>query len=161
MLHRLIAPLPPGRYALDSPAFLRWWLLQRLSSLTSPLYLDHVKGTAIHTAWLRLLGARIGSSVRISPAATIADPHLLHIGDGTRISAASIAGSTVRGRVLAVGPVAVGRQCRVGDRCVLLPCSTLKDGVALEPLTVVTEGQVRPHRGWIDLIHNCPASFTC
>lgn len=43
LLHRLVAPCRPGRYALQSLPFLRWWFATRLTGYTSPIYVNHYR----------------------------------------------------------------------------------------------------------------------
>jgi hypothetical protein len=53
----LAGRLAPGSYPLWGLTYFRWWLADRLVE-TVPVYL--ITGSALHPAWLRLLGARIG-----------------------------------------------------------------------------------------------------
>ena len=134
--------MPPGDYALNSPAFLRWWFLVRLERLASPVYMDHMKGTALYTWWLRAQGAQVGDNVRFGQGAVVSDPDMLVLGDDALVGkGARLMGSVVREGVLRRGRVEVGARSHVGTNAVMLPGSALGPDALLDRLSVATEGQ--------------------
>ena len=136
------AQLPAGDYAVNSPAFLRWWFLARLERLASPVYMDHMKGTPLHTLWLRAQGAQIGENVRFGQGAVISDPDLVCLGDDVLVGkGARLMGSIVREGVLRRGRIVVGARSHIGTNAVMLPRSALGQDALLDRLSVATEGQ--------------------
>ncbi len=134
--------LPAGDFPLHSGAYLRWWFMARLVKLASPVYMDHMKGTALYTWWLRALGATIGNGVRFHPGAVVSDPDMLVLGDDVLVGkGARLTGSLVRDGVLRRGKVEVGARAHVNTHAVMLPGSSLGQDAMLDRLGVATEGQ--------------------
>ena len=134
--------LLPGDYAVNSVPFLRWWFMTRLLALTSPVYLDHMKGTFVYIWWLRALGATVGDKVRFHAGTVLTDPDLVKLGDDVLLGkGARLISSIVRDGVLRRGWVVVGERAHVGTHAVMLPGSQLGRDSLLDRLSVAVEGQ--------------------
>lgn len=77
----LLLGIPAGRYPLWGMTYFRWWLADRISSI-SPVYL--LSGSTLLNLYLKALGAKIGHDVSIS-SVHIRMPSLLTIEDGVSI----------------------------------------------------------------------------
>lgn len=143
MLYYLFGRGPPvGKYAVNSAPFLRWWFVSRLLSSTHPVYMIHFEGTVLHTAWLRLLGAKIGHGASVKAGAVIIDPVKVRLGANASIGrAATVAASCVRDGLLILGPISIGQDAEVGPKAVLLPHSTVAAGAFVPAQGVVKEGE--------------------
>jgi len=70
-----------GRYPLWGGTYFRWWLADRITSI-SPVYL--LSGSTLLNLYLKALGAKIGHDVTIS-SVHIRMPSLLQIEDGVNL----------------------------------------------------------------------------
>jgi hypothetical protein len=127
---------PPGRFAIGSRPFFRWWSLFqlqiifcRLPALEEALRL--VPG--LYSLWLRLWGARIGRLTYWSPGTTITDRSFLAIGNdvvfgaGVRLNAHVLAKNQDGQMQLILAPV------NVGDRAIVGGYSLLTAGTMISP----------------------------
>jgi acetyltransferase-like isoleucine patch superfamily enzyme len=131
-----------GDYAVNSVPFLRWWFMTRLLALTSPVYVDHMKGTFVYIWWLRALGATVGEKVRFHAGVVLTDPDLVKLGDDVLLGkGARLISSIVRDGVLRRGLVVVGERAHVGTHAVMMPGSQLGRDSLLDRLSVAVEGQ--------------------
>lgn len=134
--------LPAGDYTVNSMAFLRWWFMTRLLALTSPVYVDHMKGTFLYIWWLRALGATVGDNVRFNAGVVMTDPDLIKLGKDVLLGkGARLVSSIVRDGVLRRGPIVVGERAQVGTHAVMMPGSLLGRDSLLDRLSVAVEGQ--------------------
>ena len=134
--------LTAGSYTVNSLPFLRWWFMSRLLSLTSPVYVDHMKNTIMYIWWLRALGANVGEKVRFHAGVVLTDPDLITLGDDVVLGkGARLVGSIVRDGVLIRGDVRVGNRGHVSTQAVMMPGSRLGQDSLLDRLSVAVEGQ--------------------
>ena len=70
---------------------------------------------------------------------------LITIGDDTRVGADTIlSGGVVEEGLLKIGPINIGKRCRIGNRCVLRPWASMMEASSLEDLTLLrSENRVR------------------
>jgi acetyltransferase-like isoleucine patch superfamily enzyme len=153
----LLLPMGPGQCEVNSPLYLSWWFASRLVSVTYPVYMSHMRGTIVHTWWLRALGARIGKDVRLSRGVVLTDPDMTILHNGSVLGKCRLVGSVVRDGVLTRGIVEVGEGAQVCTHAIMQPGSTLAEGSVLQPLSVASEGQqLLPAHA---VFEGAPASF--
>ncbi|TFJ86619.1 hypothetical protein NSK_002273 [Nannochloropsis salina CCMP1776] len=134
--------LTAGSYTVNSLPFLRWWFMSRLLSLTSPVYVDHMKNTIMYIWWLRALGSNVGEKVRFHAGVVLTDPDLITLGDDVVLGkGARLVSSIVRDGVLIRGDVRVGNRGHVSTQAVMMPGSRLGQDSLLDRLSVAVEGQ--------------------
>ncbi|MFG1633416.1 Pls/PosA family non-ribosomal peptide synthetase [Pseudonocardia alni] len=126
-------------------AHLRFWVVSTLIR-TNPMAL--AVGTPLYTAWLRLLGARIGRGSALFGAVPVATD-LVRVGARTIVHPeASLQGYRAVPGALEFGPVGVGDDCVVGEAAVLDIRTWMQDGSqlghasALRPGVTVPAGEV-------------------
>ena len=133
--------LRPGVYPLWGWVYFRWWLADRLLE-AAPTYM--IAGSSLYVGWLRALGARIGRDVMVG-SITLRAPDLLEIGDGAIIgNAVNLENASVRGGMLHLGRIAIGRECAVGSFCVLEGDVALGEGAHLQGQTALRSGERVP-----------------
>lgn len=153
----LVLPPGPGQCEVNSPMYLSWWFASRIVSVTYPVYMSHMRGTVVHTWWLRALGARIGKGVRLSRGVVMTDPDMTILHDNSVLGKCRLVGSIVRDGILTRGIVEVGVGAQVGTHAIMQPGSTLAEGAVLQPLSVAAEGQqLLPAHA---VFEGAPASF--
>ena len=146
----------PGSLPIQSAAYVRRWLLDRLMmfslDLTNSLY-----ATIYLAPYLRLLGARIGRHSEISTASHIT-PDLLTFGEGTFIAdGACLGASTVRNGMLHVAETRIGNRSFIGNSALVPAATRIPDGCLVGCLsTPPSEGEPFPAgTSWLGL----PAMF--
>ena len=133
--------LRPGSYPLWGWVYFRWWLADRLLE-AAPTYM--IAGSSLYGGWLRALGADIGREVMLG-SITLRVPDLLDIGDGTSIgNAVNLENACVRGGMLHLGRISIGRDCAVGSFSVLEGDVALADGAHLQGQTALRSGERVP-----------------
>ena len=133
--------LKPGSYPLWGFVYFRWWLADRLVE-AAPTYM--IAGSSLYVLWLRALGARIGRDVMVG-SLTLRVPELLQIGDGTSIgNAVNFENACVRGGMLHLGHIEIGRDAAVGSFSVLEGDVAMGDGAHLQGQTALRTGERVP-----------------
>ena len=133
----LLGRMRPGHHPLWGWYYLRFWFVRQL---TRAVAIKYMAGTPLLSLYYRLLGARIGRDVFLGGAG-LATPDLLDVGDGTSVGYdTSIDGSWVEDGMLHLAPIAIGRNCVVGNRAVLGGHTVMEDGSALDDLSYLAEG---------------------
>ncbi len=142
----LLGRIRPGRHRIWGFYYWRWWLTHRLLAATP---LDYLVETPWLALYLRLMGARIGSGVHLG-STSVSAFDLLEIGDSSSIGVdVRLAGYTLEGGWLLVGPIRIGRRCYVGSRCILGLDTELEDGAVLEDLSLLpTGGRIPAGHRW-------------
>ncbi len=136
---RIMSPRSgPGVFAARSMLGLRKWFSDSLLEM-SLQYTNSLYSTLYTSAWLRLLGARIGRGAEVSTAAHL-DPEMLTIAQGSFVAdMASVGSATFHNGWLVRRPTLVGRRAFVGNAAVVPAGTTLGDesliGVATVPPT--------------------------
>ncbi|MFC4429605.1 Pls/PosA family non-ribosomal peptide synthetase [Citricoccus alkalitolerans] len=112
-----------------SLAYVRFWFIKALVNL-NPLMA--FVGTPIIPFYLRLLGAKVGSNVLILTPVIPVVTDLLTIGDNTVINKNTrYNGYRAHDGWIQTGPVTLGRDVYVSEKCVLDIGSTMGDGAQL------------------------------
>lgn len=133
----LLGRMKPGSHPLWGWYYLRFWFVRQLSRAVAVRYMA---GTPLLGWYYRLLGARIGRDVFLGGAG-LATPDLLDIGDGTSVGYdTSVDGSWVEDGLLQLAPIAIGKNCVVGNRSVLGGHTAMEDGSELGDLSYLAEG---------------------
>jgi non-ribosomal peptide synthetase-like protein len=133
----IIGRTKPGRYPLWGAYYYRWWLVQRIQTLT---HMKWFQGTPIMRIYLRALGARVGADAIISEIESGAID-LVSIGRGASIGGkVKFANAEVVGNELIIGTVDVGDEAYVGTSCVLGHDVLVGEGAELADLTAVGQG---------------------
>jgi non-ribosomal peptide synthetase-like protein len=133
--------LKPGSYPLWGWVYFRWWLADRLIE-AAPTYM--IAGSSLYVLWLRALGARIGRDVMLG-SLTLRVPELLHIGDGASIgNAVNLENAQVRGGMLHLGRIEIGRDGSVGSFSVLEGDVAVGVGAHLQGQTALRSGERVP-----------------
>ena len=133
--------LEAGSYPLWGWVYFRWWLADRLLE-AAPTYM--IAGSSLYVGWLRALGARIGTDVNIG-SVTFRVPDLLAIDDGASVgNAVNLENACVRGGMLHLGMIAIGRECAIGSFCVIEGDVAVADGAHLRGQTALRSGERVP-----------------
>ncbi len=120
--------IPPGRIAVGSRAFFRWWALFQLQVIFCRLplleeLLRLVPG--LYSQWLRLWGARIGRFTYWSAGMMITDRSFLDIGNdvvfgaGVRLNPHVLTKGTEGQLQLLLAPVKIGDRTMIGGYALL------------------------------------------
>lgn len=143
--------LKPGSYPLWGIAYYRWWLADRLAE-TAPTYM--INGSPLYAAWLRLLGARVGTDANLG-SVTIRVPELVTIGAGASIgNAVNLENARVEGGLLHLGRIDVGAEACVGSYVVIEGDTAIGEYGHLEGQSALASGQHVPAR---KVWHGSPA----
>ena len=121
--------------------FVKWWALNKAQSLAAKMLAVHLKGTIFLNYWLKMQGARIGSSVVIDTI-DITDPSLLAVADGAVIAeGVLILGHEVRNEVLSFRHVKIGQKASISPYAVLQKGTIVPNGVVVPPLQKTEQGK--------------------
>src|SRR5262245_55469716 len=152
----LVGRWKPQQIRLWSLAYVRFWIVKTLvrSSPAARLFI----GTPLYVLYLRALGAKIGPHVVIFSRRVPVCTDLLTIGAGAVIRKEAILNCyrAQAGRI-ETGPVTLGRDVFVGERCVLDIDTSMADGAQLGHASALHSGQTVPTaERW----HGSPAQRT-
>jgi acetyltransferase-like isoleucine patch superfamily enzyme len=131
LMRLLSAGVRPGRHKLFSAAGATWMTMNGVQAIAARLFLPVVPGGYFSTTYFRLAGCRIGKDVWII-GATILDPHLVSIGDGTVIGGEAVISPHIAGGTdVYFGPIRIGSDCRIGAHSVICAGATVGDGAVV------------------------------
>lgn len=123
-----------GRYPLWGMTYFRWWLADRIGSI-SPVYL--LSGSTLLNLYLKALGAKIGHDVNIS-SVHIRMPSLLTIEDGVSIgSNVNLENAKVEHGHLVLGSITLKQDSYIGSYAVLEENTVLEAKAHVNALTAV------------------------
>ncbi|WHP04343.1 MULTISPECIES: delta-poly-L-ornithine synthetase PosA [Acinetobacter] len=123
-----------GRYPLWGMTYFRWWLADRIGSI-SPVYL--LSGSTLLNLYLKALGAKIGHDVNIS-SVHIRMPSLLTIEDGVSIgSNVNLENAKVEHGHLVLGSITLKQDSYVGSYAVLEENTVLEAKAHVNALTAI------------------------
>ncbi len=133
----ILGRMKPGRYPLWGVYYYRWWLVQRLVSLTHPKWFQ---GSPVMRWFLQALGTSVGRNAIIGDI-DIGAFDLLSIGENASIGGkVKFNNARVEGATFVVGETSVGRDSYVGTSCVLEDDVAVGEGAELRDLTAVAAG---------------------
>jgi acyl-CoA synthetase (AMP-forming)/AMP-acid ligase II/acetyltransferase-like isoleucine patch superfamily enzyme len=123
----------PGRHAVWSNYYLRWWFVDVCRKLIGRGVWGSHDGML--NVYYRLLGASIGQNVRISLKAEVAEFDLVTIGSNSKVEYATVRGFAVDNGAILFGPVSVGQNSSVGARSVVAPYTSVPSNTHLGAAT--------------------------
>lgn len=136
-----------GRFKIQSIpiwslAYFRFWVVKALMR-TSPA--AAFKGTHIYSAYLRLMGAKIGRNVVISCRHAPVCADMLSIGDNTVLRKdTTVLGYRAQSNFIHIGPVEIGSNAFVGEASVLDINTAMGDDTQLGHASSLQSGQRVP-----------------
>jgi NDP-sugar pyrophosphorylase family protein len=141
ILMRLLSPaVRPGTHRLFSAATAFWMAMNGVQAVAARLFLPVVPGGYLPTMYYRVAGCRIGKDVWIV-GATILDPHLVSIGDGSIIGGDVVISPHIAGGGdVYFGQISIGRDCRIGAHSVICAGVTVGDGASVGIRTFLRKG---------------------
>ena len=133
----LLGRVRPGNYPLWGWFYWRFWFVR---AVVRAVPVQYLAGTPFLNLYYRLMGARIGKDVFLGGHG-LSTFDVLKIGEGSSVGAdTSIDGACVEAGELRIAPVAIGRNCWVGNRCALGAGSVMEDGAGLDDLSLLEDG---------------------
>jgi acetyltransferase-like isoleucine patch superfamily enzyme/acyl carrier protein len=129
----VIGRYKPGRYAIWSLYYLRWWFVD----VCRKLFLKGIWGSNDMSLRLyyRMLGAKIEDGASISRDTELAEFDLVHVGRNAAVELSTLRGFGVDNGCMLLGHVKVGDNASVGIRSVVAPNTEVPDGEHLGPGT--------------------------
>ncbi|CAF3762763.1 unnamed protein product [Rotaria sp. Silwood1] len=123
---------------LYSLCYYRWWFLERLWSINNTYWLQHLVGTPLYNAYLRLCGARIGINTHIYT--TLIDaPWMLDVGDSTIIgSETRLLSLSYYDQTYELHPILIGSHCLIETRSILYGGVNIQTNVHIKSMSVIT-----------------------
>ncbi len=131
----LLKNIKAGHYAVYSPMYVKKWLADQFCAL-SLVILHPIYATVYISAYLRLLGAKIGRNSEISTASNIT-PQLLSIGNESFIAdAVNLGEADVRDNCLILEQTAIGHKTFVGNSALIPQGTILGDNMLIGVLSI-------------------------
>ncbi|KAG7369620.1 AMP-binding enzyme [Nitzschia inconspicua] len=120
----VIGRYKPGRYAIWSSYYLRWWFVD----VCRKLFLKGIWGSSGWTLnlYYRMLGAKIGYGAKIAPDCELAEFDLVYIGRKAAVELSTVRGFGVDNGCMILGHAKVGDYSSVGLRSVVAPNTTVE-----------------------------------
>ena len=115
----IIGRFKPGRYQLWGAMYLRWWIVSQISMICGKGIFS--MDPRLLCLYYRMLGASIGSNVKIHGDAKLGEWDLIHIGDDVCIDAAIVRPFTLDEGHFIQLPIKIGSYCSVGAKSVVIP----------------------------------------
>ena len=114
--------------------------------LAGPWLLDAALATPLMSAYLRLMGAKVGRDVWCETM-TITEFELAQLGDGCAINRNSVVETHLfHDRLMRIGPATLGAGSTLGPSSAMLPDTTMGAGCAVGGRSVVMRGEQLPPR---------------
>ena len=128
----IIGRYQEGIYPMWGPYHTRWWFVQKVLAICGRGGFELSNATLIW--YYRLLGARIGKGVTISPSATIGEYDLLELQDGVNLDKCICRGFAVEQNTsMFLGRIRLGKQSSIGLNSIVAPGTSLGDGLCIGP----------------------------
>lgn len=128
----IIGRIKEGVYPMWGSYHTRWWLVQKILQVTGRGHFGSYNSTLI--LYYRMLGARIGSGVKIATSATLGEYDLLEIADGANLDKCICRGFAAEQNThMYLGKIRVGKDSSVGLNSIVAPGTTLPDGACIGP----------------------------
>ena len=141
----LMAPYRPERRPLWSGSVRRTELVTGVyENLAVMFLLDLLRGTPFIVWFLRAFGAKIGRRCYIDTT-WFTEFDLIDIGDETALNEnANLQTHLFQDRVMATGPVRLGKRCVIGAMSVVLLDAQVEDGATVGDLSLIMKGERLP-----------------
>lgn len=137
----LIGRYKPGKHALWSGYYFRWWLANRIQFLCR---LDAIAATPLMNIYARMMGAKIGKGAMIDTF-QISSWDLIKIGNNSSIGMDSqLLGYRVEDGYLIIGSVEIGNDAFVGIHSALGLNVRMENRTALDDQSYLPDGSVIP-----------------
>ncbi|MCG3177216.1 MAG: hypothetical protein MOGMAGMI_02184 [Candidatus Omnitrophica bacterium] len=139
----------PGLHPMYSPEAAEWAAYNSLVLVANAAFLDVLRVSFYQTWFYRLMGAKVGSGVRINTGG-LADLELLEIGDNALIGGgtALICHGFERGFVR-LAPTRIGANVSIGLNTVIMPDCQIGDGAVVTPCSYLPKGtRIPPKALW-------------
>lgn len=122
----------PGVYPMWSTYHLRWWIVNQALLISGRgIFAMH---PALERIYMQLLGARVGSNVRVSKLARFGEYDLLDIGDNCLIDKAIVRGFCVeRDGYFRLGRIMIGDNVVINTYTQLAPDTIIMDNQVFGP----------------------------
>jgi len=131
-----------GSESFFSFRFLLWHVFADVIYFCSSTVLYPFSGTAIFALWLRLMGAKIGKNVFISPEqGGYRELNFLEIGDDAVVLTPNLHAHYTDHGTLQFAPVKISAGCRINVGATVLPLTKYEPGCTLRPFAVAMKGQ--------------------
>ncbi|MFI5385537.1 MAG: Pls/PosA family non-ribosomal peptide synthetase, partial [Fimbriimonadales bacterium] len=120
-----------------------------IHDFAAPLFISDLEGTPYLSAFMKMMGARIGRRAFINTT-DWTETDLINLGEDVSINSnAPLQAHLFEDRVMKVGPIKVGPRCSVGNYSVILCDSELKPDAHVGHLSLVMKGETIPsHTYW-------------
>jgi acetyltransferase-like isoleucine patch superfamily enzyme len=139
----------PGRHPLRSVTTVFWMAMNGVQTLALRLVLPVVPGGWLPVLYYRLAGCRIGRDVWIT-GVTIIDPALVSIADGTVIGGDVVISAHIAGgNDLYLGPIRIGKDCRIGAHAVICAGVVIGDAATLGVRAYLRKGRIVPPGAYV------------
>ncbi len=137
----VIGRFKPGRYALWSSYYWRFWFVRQAQSIV-PLH--PLIGSPWLAGYCRLMGAKIGKDVYLGSSEFIAYD-LIAIGSSSSIGGDSyLLGCEIVDGWLEIAPIQVGKGCYIGTKSLLGLNTQMEDGAELGDLSYLPDDRTIP-----------------
>jgi acetyltransferase-like isoleucine patch superfamily enzyme len=152
LLSMILPAIPTGTYPLGRSSAIRRWLLRygivnylRLPGLTRLIFANPL----LRQTYLRLHGAHVDRTARLSYDIHLLDPSLVTIGPNSKVGAmVTLFGHFSDEHGFVFGPIAIGSNVLIGGHTLIGPNVVLNNGCVVQggshvlPGTVVPSGEV-------------------
>lgn len=136
-----------GRHSIHSKEAKNWLGYNCLVLIANAAFLDVLRLSPFQMLFYRLMGARIGSQVRINTGG-LADLAMLEIGEGSVIGGGTaLICHAIAREVLYLEPVRIGKWVSIGLGSVIMPGCEIGDGAVVPPLSYLAPGTRVPAKG--------------
>ena len=148
----LLGRVRPGEYPLYGLFYFRWWLAERLTALVN---VKLIADSALYPFFLRIMGARVGTSCHIGTMSVGACGDLIEIGDDVVIGADVVLAVSLieRGRLI-LKKVTIHSGAIIGSHCVIEGGATIGEGAEVASLSMIPDGMDVPS---FQRFHGSPA----
>jgi acetyltransferase-like isoleucine patch superfamily enzyme len=134
----VIGKYKAGRYPLWGAMYLKWWLVEQVVHIMGKGFfrddLPIIGPSMVRLYWV-LMGAQIGSRVKIHKDAKLGQADLLRIGDDVLIDNATIRPFSIEEGHFVLLPITIGSRCSIGVKTSIAAGSELPSGTCLGPLS--------------------------
>jgi acetyltransferase-like isoleucine patch superfamily enzyme len=121
-----------------------WMMLNSIHTMAFRVILPLVPAGYFSTMYFRLAGCRIGKGVWLTTASLL-DPYLISIGDGTVIGGDAVLSAHIfRNGELFLAPIRIGKDCQIGAHALLCPGVTVGDGATVGIRAYIRKGRRIP-----------------
>ena len=134
----LIGKYRAGRYPLWGNMYLRWWIVGQIVNIMGKGFFRDdlpIIGPDLVRYYYILMGATIGSNVKIHKDAIIGCADLLTIGDNVIIDKASVNPFSLEEGHFVLLPIIIGHRCSIGVKSSIAAGSHILSGSCVGPLS--------------------------